>query len=505
MIILAIIAGFRRKRIMSEERMRIEFAIKSKEFADVVNRYSSELMNDYDEYEEGDFDFRSFLDADYDGTVYTDNNITIGSLIASEYDDMWDGWRPQKQIPEGENVIGWFLDVICHGDYEKKLSDEGIAYIRDNAASLEKSLEKYKIIHFEDIPHEESNVHYEEYDGEHHVAYRMYPDNWRCMWDKRNKAEAQAIFEKHHINMDLYCLDDAYTYAGDVFGDLYPKAVFMELLKHYGDIKIINTGSKSGQRTNSGVKNSIFSSFEKREVNIEDVAFDKKTVCAGTLNSCYDANENEYYGDAGTPFDVAKTVIEYLGGKVTKSVSPKTDYVIISEYMNILGERSYQYDWYKDEQKRLKASVAEADKKRLQKKLPKIQMIKEESLYDWLRIKYEELKVSTDLFNPFGIIRIVLLPEDKNAYSNLEFKSELFFDIPEDQMRKAATGIDSLSNFISNVEAITKTGIFAESGIKKNNYNYVISMDEQYKLQDYRAIVFKYECSNGSNYEVRIK
>ena len=92
---------------MSEEKLAIQFALNSMELADIFRKYSSEQMNDYEENEELDLNFGSFIDADYDGSVYTDNNIIIGSLIASEYDELWDGWRPDKPIPEGRDVIRW--------------------------------------------------------------------------------------------------------------------------------------------------------------------------------------------------------------------------------------------------------------------------------------------------------------------------------------------------------------------------------------------------------------
>lgn len=488
---------------MSEERMAIKFAIKSQEFANAINTYSSEEMNEFDE-DEKDIDFESFMDADYDGTVYTDNDIIIGSLIASEYDDMWDGWRPQKPIPEGKDVIGWILDVICHGDYEDKLSAEGKKFIKDNAESLEKSLKKYKIIHVEYLPFEESNIHYEEYDGTHSAAYSMYPDNWRSMWNKSNRADAQAVFEKHHCEMSCYSLDGAF--AGDIFYDIHDMPVFLDLIRTYGDIKILNRGKAEGKkRVNSGIKNSIYPFFKDWEIAIDDIDFVNKTVCAGALVSCYDANEDAYYGDLGTPFDVAKTVIEHLGGKVTKSVSVKTDYVIISEYINSLGDRKSFYDWYKDELKRLKASVIEGNQKRKKKKLPEIGIIKEESLYDWLRIKVEELKETTDLFRPFGEIRFSLLPKDEKHYTSLAFKSELFFDIPQEQMRKAIVGIDSLSMLVSNIEKMTKAGVFSESGLKKNDYSNIFKMDELYKIQDYRSFKIKYESSNDVYYEVVVR
>ena len=489
---------------MSEEKMAIEFAINSMELADVIRNYSSEQMNAYDANESLDLDFSSFVDADYDGTVYTNNNIVIGSLIASDYDEMWDGWRPVKPIPEGKDVIKWIAEVICRGDYGNKIAKEGIEYINNNAESLEKSLKKYKIIHVEIMPYAESNVHYEEYDGERHVAYRMYPDNWKKMWDASCREEAGAIFEKHQHNMNFYSLKDGI--AGDIFNDLYNKPLFMELLKLYGDVKILDVSTGSATRVSSGIKNSSYSFFETREANLDTIDFNKKTICAGTLSFFYDENENAFYGNAGTPFDIAKKVIEHLGGKTTKTVSPKTDYIVVPEYLSLLGERSYLYDGYKDELKGLKKSVTDADKKRVQKNLPKIAVIKEENLYDWLRAKYEELKATTELFRPYGEIRIVLLPKDKNAYTNFTFRAEAFYNIHIDQMEKAASGLESLSEFISNIEDMTEKGIFSKSGVKKNDYTNAISMDEKYKWYvDYRAIKFSYESSNGISYDIRKK
>ncbi len=80
------------------------------ELADVFRKYSSEQMNDFDANEELDLDFSSFIDADYEGSVYTDNIIIIGSTITSEYDKLWDGWRPEKPIPEGKDVIKWITE-----------------------------------------------------------------------------------------------------------------------------------------------------------------------------------------------------------------------------------------------------------------------------------------------------------------------------------------------------------------------------------------------------------
>jgi hypothetical protein len=73
-------------------------------------------------------------------------------------------------------------------------------------------------------------------------------------------------------------------------------------------------------------------------------------------------------------------------------------------------------------------------------------------------------------------------------------------------MEKAASGIESLSEFMSNIEDMTEAGIFSKSGVKKNDYSNAVSMDEMYKWYvDYRAIKFSYESSNGISYDVRKK
>lgn len=259
---------------MSQEMMIIRFAIKSTELANVIRKYSSEIMND-NEDEEGDINLDDFIDADYadyEGNVYADcNNITIGSLVTSEYDEMGDIWRPDKETPKGKNITGWLLDVICCGDRRNKLSKEGKDYIRNNLELLDESIEKYKIIHLEYLPWGQSSVYYEMYDGDSPIAYEMTPDKWERMWDKKNKAEAQGIFEKYNKNMDDYSLDG--VFAGDVFWDLYDLPVFIQLMRKFGDKKKY---VKSGCNDNS--INDLLNALDKNSIDPKDVDFQNKIV-----------------------------------------------------------------------------------------------------------------------------------------------------------------------------------------------------------------------------------
>ena len=209
---------------------------------------------------------------------------------------------------------------------------------------------------------------------------------------------------------------------------------------------------------------------------------------------------------------MAKTIIEYYGGKVTKSLSGKTDIIVVSRKMkrdkfnrNNVKRAKEDYERYCNGETAWKNNIIDKDAKRIKKNKPEIRVIFEDDFYVWLQSKYNELKSSTDLFRPYGIISIFLCPADKlSGRYVFKFKSDSFADIPKDRLEEATKDINSISDFISNIEKFTKKGAFADSQTNSHEYSLLMQMDENYKLNDYVDLIFVYESSSGTKYKYKM-
>lgn len=247
--------------------------------------------------------------------------------------------------------------------------------------------------------------------------------------------------------------------------------------------------------------------FKERQVNIREIDFQGKTIGLAALDYCRSPEDarNFYYGDKGTVSDIAEKIIGYYGGKTQGATTYDIDYVVESERMPIpkkyesdedaLNDFYFNYCNHVEQRKRW---ITEADKKRKKQKKPTIKVVFEEEFHSWLKNQFEELSKIEGMFLPYGVITIMVKTMD--SYTVQSFKSEFFADIPQDIMEKALGGCESVCDFFSTLEVLTKEGAFANVNAKRAMLDF-----EGKNINSYTEIVVNYRTSIGIEYKVSKK
>ena len=444
-----------------------------------------------------------------------------GDIVTFKYDNFEGGGFFIK--PEGDDFVDWFLNFVEH---EGVADEEACEQIEANREAIEDSFEKSVII----VSHidEAEGFHWEERRSKDEIELKGFDErSWDEVWDVVSRDEIGDLYEGDSIdrlspsNYPLReLISDNWGFRSEYDID---QIFFKEMMNKYGTTRIMPNGERKSQieeiknekLANMSLVNPELNFFKTKEIDPDDIDFNMKTVGLGQLAYSYSKEENEYYKNLGigTVFDVAQTTIEYIGGKVTKSISGNTDYVVVSEKMelpdyisNDVKRVEEQYEYYSDNERNKKSKIVDGDAKRSKKGKPEIRVIFEGTFYEWLRSKYNELRSSADIFRPYGTIEIELCPEDKAPeHFSIKCKSDSFAHIPKERMENAIENITSISDFISNIESFTKQGAFADSQTTLRQYNEFIKMNEKYQFKDYVEMFISYESSVGERYSVKVE
>lgn len=376
---------------------------------------------------------------------------------------------------------------------ELDLNDQVINYTRDLSQMYDvpESLEIYKIEEGFEYPD-----NYREKDQKKMLkakyalsAIKGFFSNLPNEKEKRLETLISEAFKNKNIGCKVY-VDYSDGFSGETVGSV-------DILKQNGLLIFSKDMS---------FENMELDFFEKKKMDPQEISFKGKTVGMAVVSGLLSNDEyNKYYRNYGSAFDIARKVIEYLGGKVTESVSSITDYVVISKRMrripsNSLDIEESRYDSYCQTQTQYKNFMIDGDKKRSKKNKPEIKVIFEEDFHSWIKDQFDELKQSTNIFPPYGVIEIRTRTSDdikRRIATVFKFQSEFFIDISEQQLKESAVKLKSLGEFISNVERFTKEGAFATSGTSNNEYESLLQYDRQYRIEDYEELKFIYRTANN--------
>lgn len=359
---------------MSIDFFEISFVIKSHKFTDVITQFISKRKREGCEIKI------------HDDSVY-------GTYYSSEYDEQYSDWEPNNELPITDSITKWILDIMNHGNLVTK---EGKKYINKNLRDLEDSIEEYNIMLFKCSPQGENYVTFQMFDGQQEKMLSMGEYGWDSMWHERNKAIAEEIFSKYNFNMEEYARGQ--SFIGDTFDYLKDKPILLELAEEFGQKMIIDrTSSANSSEKRISFENPEMAFFEERKVEPDEADYKGKIVGMGVVAALYpDDEENLYFGNHGTAYDFASRMIKMKGGKTTKTISVNTDYVVISRQMknrygNDNNRASLAYRDYCKSQLWTKESILEADRKRQKKGLQEIRIIFEDSLYNWIKGKFDKM------------------------------------------------------------------------------------------------------------------
>ena len=422
-----------------------------------------------------------------------------GDLISFE-EDLGESWLSKE--PRGGDFVEWFLSFVEELDLANTAAIEDI---RSQKEEIENDLVSSEIV-YESYCTENANLncHWEERRQKDEIEVKGFDAyTWERVWEREDHQEIAKLYDGPGDNIENLSPDEYpyWLFLSEGWANPSASSKFVRnMMDKYGTVKV----SK-----NTSYNNPEYDFFNGKKVDPNTIDFSGKTVGMAAVAYLYpDAEENKYYGNLGTAFDIATKIINQKGGKTTKSVSSNTDYVVITKQMRIRrgedpGWVAAAYRNYCDSQKFNKDTMLDGDEKRKKKNKPEIGVIFEDDFHEWLRNEFDEMKQESDMFRPYGIIDMMIRPFDISPGAFIiKFKSDCFANIPEERMKEATDNLGSLSDFISNIERITKEGVFAESGTTKTAYNQILELDEKYKFSDYEEVFFIYECSDGTKYRV---
>ena len=426
--------------------------------------------------------------------------MTVSGSTLSYETDLGGHWISEE--PRGGDFIEWLLQFIG----ELRIVDRAACdEIRDRKEEINESLVSSEIIYEYYNPEDDTfSCHWEERRTQDEIEVKGFDAySWEKVWSEQNHQEIAKLYNGSIDNIENLSPGECplWKLLAEGWNSHSSGPEFVrKMMDKYATFRV----SK-----NAGYENPEYDFLRKKTIDPDTIDFNGKTIGMAPVAYLYpDDNENKYYGRLGTAFDIAKTIVEQNGGKVTKSVSGNTDYVVVSNRMRVRDNRdairlSEDYRMYCDGQKRDREKIQESDERRKKKNKPEIRVIFEDEFHAWLRNKFDLMKQESDVFKAYGTINLMVRPFEisPGAYT-LKFKSDWFADIPEEKMKEATENLETLSEFISNIESFTKEGVFAESGSTKKTYSQLMEIDEKYKFSDYEEVYFIYESSGGVNYRI---
>ena len=249
--------------------------------------------------------------------------------------------------------------------------------------------------------------------------------------------------------------------------------------------------------------------FKDKAVDPREINFTGKTVCLHVVDLLRrDDEEHQYYENKGTAFDVASVIIEqHYGGKVSKSISRNTDYVVISNRMRVkdkpnLKELAKKYEDYSSYQKTLKDMVIHGDDNKAKKK-ELIKVIFEDDFYAWLHNQYDTLKKTHSYFNPPAVLLIRLVPFGSRGWGNWTFKSGHLSQITQEQFEQFIDQSTSMAELVSIIEDNTCKGCFAMCD--SNQYENMMDYSRNDTFRNYEKVFINYEGGDGNKYQIVVK
>ena len=426
--------------------------------------------------------------------------MTVSGSTLSYETDLGGHWISEE--PRGGDFIEWLLQFIG----ELRIVDRAACdEIRDRKEEINESLVSSEIIYEYYNPEDDTfSCHWEERRTQDEIEVKGFDAySWEKVWSEQNHQEIAKLYNGSIDNIENLSPGECplWKLLAEGWNSHSSGPEFVrKMMDKYATFRV----SK-----NAGYENPEYDFLRKKTIDPDTIDFNGKTIGMAPVAYLYpDDNENKYYGSLGTAFDIAKTIVEQNGGKVTKSVSGNTDYVVVSNRMRVRDNRdairlSEDYRMYCDGQKRDREKIQESDERRKKKSKPEIRVIFEDEFHAWLRNKFDLMKQESDVFKAYGTINLMVRPFEisPGAYT-FKFKSDWFADIPEEKMKEATENLETLSEFISNIESFTKEGVFAESGSTKKTYSQLMEINEKYKFSDYEEVYFIYESSGGVNYRI---
>ena len=420
-----------------------------------------------------------------------------GDFVSCDFDLGETSLYPE---PNGGDFVDWFVSFLK----DLWLADETACNkILENKSDIEESLVSSEIIyeHYctEDIYY---NSHWEEKRTKDEIELKGFDaDKWEKVWEREDHEEIAKLDDG---GGDIERLSPSeypfWLFLSEGWADPEAHNPFVRnMMDKYGTIRISKEMS---------YKNPEYDYFNNKAIDPNEIDFKGKTIGMATVAYLYpDDEENKYYGSLGTAFDIAKTIIEKAGGKVTKSISGNTDYAVISNEMRVRYKNdpvrtTESYSEYCSMQKYEKDRMADGDEKRKKKGKPEIGVIMEDAFHSWLRSKFDELKTSSDMFHEYGILNITVWPLEENGAYIMKFKSDQLASLTQDEVETAVADVNSLADVVSNLEKVTKEGVFAESGTSKTTYKTLQELDGKYSFKDYEQAYFIYESSGGVKFRV---